>query len=317
MNKPIYKLLDWIDINKLDLEFLSKNQNAIGFLKQNPDLINWYYLSGNKNADELLLSNKNKIKLNRCNIGSNENLKIINEMIIPNLNLISENQLSLNKNIVKFLIDKYPEKINWAFLSLNTSDEAIEHLQKNQDKICWFNLSLNTNDKAIDILINNQDKIQWDLFSSNSNTKAVELLFQNPNKINWNYLSKNSNDKAVEFLLENKDKIDWNRFSLNTNDKAIELLLENKDKINWVLLLVENYNPKVIDIIKDNLDKLGDLEWSLLSENPYIFKLDYDKMRENFIELKEEIIKEAMNPKRISKYLEIENYDYLEEMYGY
>ncbi len=317
MSKPIYKLLDWIDINKLDIEFLSKNENAIAFLEQNPDLINWHYLSGNKNAEELLLANKNKIKLNRSNIGLNENLKIIDEIIKPNINIISNNQLSLNKNTVKLLVDKYPEKINWALLSLNTSDEAMEYLEINQEKICWFNLSLNTNDKAIKILINNQDKIQWALFSSNSNTKAVELLLKNLDKINWCYLSKNSNDKAVELLLKNQSKIDWNRFSLNTNDKAIDLLLKNPDKINWVLLLVENYNPRIIDIIKNNLDKLGELEWCLLSENPYIFKLDYYKMTENFMKLKEEIITEAMNPKRICKYLEIENYDYFEEMYGY
>jgi len=179
MNKPIYKLLDWIDINKLDLEFLSENENAIGFLEQKPNLINWYYLSGNKNAEDLLLFNQNKIRLNKSNIGKNENLKIINEIILPNLNLIASNLLSLNKNAVKFIIDENPEKINWSYLSLNTSDYAIEYLEKNPDKINWLHLSRNTNDKAIELLIKNQDKIQWDFFSSNSNDKAIELLFKN------------------------------------------------------------------------------------------------------------------------------------------
>jgi hypothetical protein len=32
-NEPIYKLLDWIDINKLNFTNLSYNKNAINLLK--------------------------------------------------------------------------------------------------------------------------------------------------------------------------------------------------------------------------------------------------------------------------------------------
>ena len=34
-----YKVLDWIDINKLNWEELSRNQNAIHLLEQNQDKI--------------------------------------------------------------------------------------------------------------------------------------------------------------------------------------------------------------------------------------------------------------------------------------
>ena len=44
MNKPIYKLYDWIDENKLDWDNLSLTPNAIQLLEANPDKINWYYL---------------------------------------------------------------------------------------------------------------------------------------------------------------------------------------------------------------------------------------------------------------------------------
>jgi len=40
--KPLYKPLDWVNINKLNWYELSKNPNAIQFLEQNPDKINWY-----------------------------------------------------------------------------------------------------------------------------------------------------------------------------------------------------------------------------------------------------------------------------------
>ena len=42
-----YKLLDWIDINKLDWKYLSENPNAIHLLEQNPNKINWFQLSKN------------------------------------------------------------------------------------------------------------------------------------------------------------------------------------------------------------------------------------------------------------------------------
>ena len=44
-NEPIYKLRDWIDINKLDWKMMSGNSNAIQILEKNLDKINWNYLT--------------------------------------------------------------------------------------------------------------------------------------------------------------------------------------------------------------------------------------------------------------------------------
>ena len=41
----MYKLYDWIDINKIHWSFISLNPNEIELLKQNQDKINWDYLS--------------------------------------------------------------------------------------------------------------------------------------------------------------------------------------------------------------------------------------------------------------------------------
>ncbi len=57
----IYKLRDWIDVDKLNLNCLSANQNAIHLLEQNPDKIDWKTLSANPNAIHLLEQNLNKI----------------------------------------------------------------------------------------------------------------------------------------------------------------------------------------------------------------------------------------------------------------
>jgi hypothetical protein len=44
---PKYKLLDWIDISKLDWFWISYNTRAISLLEKNLDKIGWSTLSGN------------------------------------------------------------------------------------------------------------------------------------------------------------------------------------------------------------------------------------------------------------------------------
>ena len=40
----IYKLCDWISMDKLNWTFLSGNPNAIDILEKNPDKIDWNFL---------------------------------------------------------------------------------------------------------------------------------------------------------------------------------------------------------------------------------------------------------------------------------
>jgi len=53
MNRPIYKLLDWIDEKKINWYNFSFNLKSIELLKANPDKINWNNLSSNLNIFEL------------------------------------------------------------------------------------------------------------------------------------------------------------------------------------------------------------------------------------------------------------------------
>jgi hypothetical protein len=49
----MYKLLDWIDINKINWIWLSGNPNAIHLLEKNIDKIDWDFLSLNSSIFEL------------------------------------------------------------------------------------------------------------------------------------------------------------------------------------------------------------------------------------------------------------------------
>ena len=109
------KLRDWIDINNLDLYYLSINPNAIDLLKENKNYINWSALSYNINAIEILKENLHKI--NWFYLSSNPN---VIEILKDNLDKINWDILSCNPNAIDILKEN-PNKINWVLLSSNPS----------------------------------------------------------------------------------------------------------------------------------------------------------------------------------------------------
>ena len=71
--KPLYKLLDWIDIKKLSWYHLSENPNAIHLLEANQDKIRWPSLSKNPSIFEI---DKKQLK-----IDINDQARIIDKII--------------------------------------------------------------------------------------------------------------------------------------------------------------------------------------------------------------------------------------------
>jgi hypothetical protein len=85
------------------------------------------------------------------------------------------------------------------------------------------------------------------------------------------------------------------------------------DKINWDWL---SRNPNAILLLERNLDKIN---WNWLSRNPnaepFLFNLDYEKMRECFQPFAKEIAEYVFHPTRLVRFankVEIDVADYLE-----
>ena len=257
-----YVLKDWIQeerekgLDDLDWFWLSGNPNAIDLLKENSKKINWETLSGNTNTNAIELLKANPKKINWENLSGNPNTKAIE------------------------LLKKYPEEIDWNRLSGNPNPKAIELLNAKSEKIDWENLSGNPNPKAIELLNANPEKIIWKQLSGNPN--AIELLINNPEEIKWYYLSKNPN--AIELIknkineenemsedelydLDDSQKISWKLLSQNPN--AIELLKDNPTKI-YGELLSQNLNPEAIELLKKYPEKI---DWFWLSQNPNAIEL--------------------------------------------
>jgi len=107
-----------------------------------------------------------------------------------------------------------------------------------------------------------------------------------------------NNPNAIELLRENIDKIDWDYLSYNSSLDAIQLLRENPNKINWQYLS-SNSNTEAVALLKENPDKIN---WAQLSANPSIFTYDYEKMRENCLLFKEDLMKERFHPRNLRKF---------------
>lgn len=329
--KPIYKLLDWIPIEKLNKPELSFLEKSIDFISKNKKFIHWKYISSNSNAISLI--DDYFLEYNKC---KKKNIKI-------NFEWLSENENAIH------ILKKYKKRINWKQLSFNKN--AILLLKNNLDKVSWRNLSSNEN--AIEILENNLDKIDWNILSGNKN--AIEILKKNFDKINWEYLSENEN--AVELLNEYQDKIDYEYLCNNPNSKVIPLIFKNISKINFsdfclrkepeiILYIEKNFidiiekdwnnldsickNKETFYLIEQNLDYLinkhshllwhslsenenalellkinkDKINWNILSSNEGIFILDTKSMMEKCKPFAEELTAYVFHPNRIKRFSE-------------
>jgi hypothetical protein len=279
-----FKLVEWIEVSKiLEYDQLSSNPNAIELLSkpENIKYINYKNLSKNINPGAFLLI-KNKIiqekKLSKtqyeklddkiswhdlsenpiavdlldiyeddiiweaiCNNTNPKVLKLIEKKIKEDRDELDWEELSSNPIAIN-LLKKYP--IDYSGLSANSSDEAIQLLQKKPKKIDMAMLSANTNPKALKLL--KPEKLtDWTNLSKNPLPEAIKILKDNFTKIEWKWLSYNSSDEAIQLLKDNYDNINWNMLSANTNPKAIELLKNNQGKIYWPHL---SANPSIFNI---------------------------------------------------------------------
>jgi len=109
LNKPVWKLRDWIDESKLNCEWLLSNPNAIELQEENQDKINWIRLSLNPNAIDLLEKNPDKIDWNF---------------------------LSGNPNAIH-LLEKNLNKINWCWLLSNKKIFELDYeaMKRNNQEI--------------------------------------------------------------------------------------------------------------------------------------------------------------------------------------
>ena len=157
---------------------LSKNSNAVPFLKENFEHIDWEELCHNHSYDAVYLLMQHTEYINWLTFSSNP-----------------------------FAIDilrKFPDKINFWGLSWNYN--AIDILEKNLHRtdISWMGLSQNKN--AIHILKQNQDKIDWMQLSLNPSIFAYpyqRYAMERTEILREELMMKTLHPKRIQYWLDN------------------------------------------------------------------------------------------------------------------
>lgn len=280
MNKPIWKLKDWI-IGDYSVNWLCKNTHpkAIEILEDvDEKSINWYNVSANPNAFDFQMKNYNKIHWSG---------------------------ICINPNPCAYeLVMKNQDKIDWPYLSSNPN--AIELLEKNIDKVDMF--SLYSNPKAVPLikkLAKKKKKKYGKYIGSNPSAEAIPLIMSNLHMYRKNKMFHIvENPFAIDIIIDNIDymtNFDWKCLALNPHPEAIELLKSNFPIDECLYNLIVNPSPEAFKLLEEHKNTI--LKRSYLREdlyrNPNIFELDYVQMKKNNEGFEEELITYIMEPSRV------------------
>lgn len=280
-----YKLVNGIQEDKLDVDSLFENPNALYYLLKNGKQINYYLLSINPNPIVFKLL-KDEIKDNP-EVHINWHL-LSSKTESAVIDLLSERN-KFEKNLSKEEYDRLqlPYKINWKLLSANPN--AIKILKEeydnnpNSDKLVWS--ALCSNPKAIGILIEeyekypNSNKLVWSALCSNTNPKIVKLLEKElkifPENIDMNALAGNKTAEVIKFLKNNFDLKNYENFDFwhilfgNSNSENLEIIK--------TVLPIKSHLPEsslsrygsreIIAFLREECNNFR-ISWSDLASNP-------------------------------------------------
>jgi hypothetical protein len=314
------------------------HSTCLPILKTN-NYINWFDLSENSCAVELLKKNIDKICWKRIIFNNNPNVRTLIEQNLDKIVHIKKfYSISIHVNILEDKLDddKYYDIIDWNRLSSNRHN--INLLKNNQHKINWNNFSYNTNKGAIEIIEQNLEKINWSNLSSNKN--AVHLLENNIDKINWRELELNENAvHLIEERFKNSDYIPGSNFSRNPN--AFAFLKKYPQYINWNSLKHNQNYLEAANIFENNLDQYDGLgyvkinyylylkfkdKFDLLDKNIQnkfrskicwsdIFELDLDFIQNKMNLVKKDLIQKTWHPNRFQEWcLSLDELNELKEL---
>ena len=265
---------------KINYKQLSRNPNAIELLEQkikeekaNPqriltdnEKIDWDLLCQNPNAIELLKANREKLTKY---IFDNKNLdqEFIKSLLEQNIE-IPWTRIWSKPKVIRLLLQKYPDRLEYGQLSENTSFKAIQLLTAKIIK----EKELTENVPKVYEELPYRKKISWNILSRNP--KAIELLTAKALE------EKKLREKDTTLYYNLLCRINWAQLSFNPNGIKLleEKAIEEKE--------LREKNPELYKSINPTLK----IDWQNLSRNPKAIKLletkaiEEKELRENFPE---------------------------------
>ena len=278
---------DISDNNYLSLAYILDNPNAILFIENNFGYIfeekykiqnekeysykSWFIgcLCKNKNAIHLL-DRPHLLKfIDIRNLSKNPNgYKMFEKYEFLRIKLLKDTNLhfdmcALNGESVIFLekygIDIINNGCKWVSLHYNSSDYALDILEKHKQYINWWALCLNTNPRAIQMLKStNVENLNWKILSINP--AAIEMI----------------EDYVNQSKKNNRSLIVNNRLSLNNLTRNPEIFVFDSNAMK------EQINTDIID----GLSFAEDLIKTAMSPKRmkyYLDNYDYDILGEEYL----------------------------------
>jgi len=273
LSKPVYKFLDWIEVEKLSNWKLLTHWLDESMIEKYLDVIEardcWDFLCYNPNAISIIEKNLKKIQWvddnskkynwdkSWINLIKNKNTNHLLGLGCKHFNSYHWAKVSSTSNNIEFM-ETNINKLSLELLCYNPNPEVHYLIEKigieKLDQYCWQRLS--KNEHAIQFLehITNQfttnlEKIDWHWLSCNKN--AVHILKQFPDKVDFDFLIMNEN--ASELIKE----------------KIKEIGITNIENNIWSMLCKNPHGVEILEVITNNFTKhLDNIDWVYLSGNP-------------------------------------------------
>jgi hypothetical protein len=263
---------------------LSSNPAAFHILEKNMDKINWSELSSNTcpEAIQLLENNIDKIDWNKLmsNHAAIDLMEKHSDKITPeNLGRLFAGSASnkIAPPVVNPSMSNELQRIMRVVMNALPSNDS----DQNDTAMTIMNICFNVADYSDEYI---RDYI----------AKHVEDLDHMSKIVFWAVMLGNSkNINIIKQYLDEEDEKN-NEYG---NDE-IWLAMTDHIRETWSGACG---NQHMIDLLEQNQDRV---DWTTLSRNPAIFTYDYEKMKENCLRFKEELMKERFHPSNLAKFRE-------------
>ncbi len=191
------------------------------FLEIDHSNIDWYKISANENAINIMMKYKKFINMD-C-LCRNPNIDKIIDMIFPEFKEWYNSKIDYPfNNCVDYLLEN-PNGLSIFEKLMSDSNDLGSY--------AWFKFSESKNDEYLDILKRNPTKIRWSCFATNTSPKAIQIIRNNVEKLFETYDNEYWHEDAWYSLAENPNGVD-----------IIEENIHNLDIDNFKYLLCMNPN---------------------------------------------------------------------------
>jgi hypothetical protein len=284
--------IDWIEISG------NESLDAMRLLDEYPEHRNWYRLSANSLATDLLKKNPDKINYtlmsnNRCP----DAIRIIQQHRTA-IDVAMMPLLSTNPFAFDWLLKM--GQIRWPYIIRNPSKQAKQYLETRLSTTPSPYLEIAEyprvpNMHYLELNLSSWAPILWDMYYTKG---AYHEMYEK--KPTWKNMS--ANPYFAELLLSKyPEQISWSHFSINPNPLAVHYLLDHSEKID-LYFAEANPHPSMVQYVLKQISNKGarvdfsrntcPLALHYLAQVIY----DYEKMRESRATLHAEIMEVALSP---------------------